>query len=112
MKKTDERRRYLRYNPQSVHALDLEQKSVEAICHLDINDDPTEFRPSLLGMVVEKSHAGCSLVMVRIDDSCDNLRAGTICTAKTGPLHPLKAVIVWRQDLSADLFKLGLQYSE
>lgn len=106
-----ERRKYLRYNP-TVHSIqNLQEKAMEATAHIDLAQQE-EFSPKIHGLIVEKSHAGCSVAFVKADQSYDLLEQGKECLVKAGPLHPMKAVVRWRKNLDDDLFKVGFQYME
>lgn len=107
-----ERRRYLRYQPHSVYPQDLEQKAVEAICHIDVNNESDNFNPALTALILDKSHSGCSVLITRKEAESEQLKEKIECVVKSGPLHPLRAVVRWRQDINAELAKVGFQYSE
>lgn len=106
-----ERRKYMRFNPTVHDIADLQQKAMEATAHIDLALGEI-FEPKIHGLIVEKSHAGCSVAFVKADKSYDLLAEGKECFLKAGPLHPMKAVVRWRRDLDDDLFKVGFQYME
>ena len=105
-----ERRRYIRFSPDS-DGSNLQEKGDEFLAHIDLNLEG-EFKPTLVGYLVQKSHAGCCLVMVRSDESSNKLERDLQCLVKAGPLHPLRAVVRWRRDLDEELLKAGFQFLE
>ena len=106
-----ERRRYIRYNPNTGATKDLTEMADEHIAYIDLKVGG-EFEPSLIGFLVQKSHAGCCLVLPRMDEDSEKLIRDHKCTVKAGPLHPLPAVVRWRRDLDDELMKAGFQFTE
>ncbi|MDJ0838569.1 MAG: hypothetical protein QNK37_18775 [Acidobacteriota bacterium] len=108
--KQGERRRYIRFSPDA-DSNDLQEKSDEFIAHVDL-DTEGDFHPTLVGYLIQKSHAGCCLVMARNDESTAKLERDFECLIKAGPLHPLRAVVRWRRDLDEEILKAGFQFIE
>ena len=107
-----ERRKHLRFKQDPGEMKDLEKKALSIVAHIDVGENE-EFHPRLMGYVVEESHAGCSLVVLRSKSKQeDALQEGTHCVLKVGVLHPLPAVVRWRKELDDDLLKLGFQFNE
>jgi len=105
-----ERRRYLRFIPTPEELEDLRKRSVEALGHVDLDMSKTEFRPTLLGLLADESHAGCSLIMTRSRDGNKAIQPGARCFVKAGALHPMEAVVRWRLDLDDHVFKAGFEF--
>jgi hypothetical protein len=105
-----ERRRHIRFKPGSVNLEDLEARTREAIAHIGLDPDQAQFAPEVTGFVIEQSHSGCSLVLVRAKEIYDELNKGKLCVIQVGPLSPMKAVVRWRKDLDESVFKVGFQY--
>ena len=66
----------------------------------------------MLGLIVDLSHAGCSTVFLRSKKIYDKLIPDVECLVQAGSLHPMRAVIRWRNNLDEDLFKVGFQFLE
>ncbi|CAM2007970.1 PilZ domain-containing protein [Acanthopleuribacter pedis] len=107
-----ERRRFFRYSMGSTMQKDLEVRTVEVVAHIDINTEDENFEPEYIGMVVEQSHQGCGLVLVRYSEDYEKIDKGQEVVVKVGRLHPMKAKVRWRKNLDEDLFKLGLEFLE
>jgi len=106
-----ERRRYLRYNPSVSEEEQIETVENEHIAYLDTEQEG-EFHPKVVGFLIQKSHAGCCLVISRENEHTEHLERDFECRIKAGPLHPLRAVVRWRRDLDDDLLKAGFQFLE
>ena len=107
-----ERRRHLRYNPSDAERDDLTRKSIEAVAHIDPHGEHESFRPTLVGIIVEKSHSGCGLILARSHPSGDALVADALVLIKAGLLHPMSAKVHWRKELGEDVFKVGIEFLE
>ncbi|CAM2066827.1 hypothetical protein SCOR_15715 [Sulfidibacter corallicola] len=107
-----ERRRFFRYSVGSTMQKDLDIRTTEVVAHIDIHTEDDSFEPEYVAMVVEQSHQGCGLVLVRYNKDYEKLTKDVPCIVKVGRLHPLPAIIRWRKDLDEDLFKLGLEFKE
>ena len=110
MKKgSSERRKYLRFNPSTLNSDDLEKKSLEAVAHIDLNASEEKFESQLVGFVMEKSHSGCSLLILTTGNC---LQKDAHCYVKVGPLHPLLAIVRWCKKLDDQVIKVGLEFLE
>lgn len=107
-----ERRRHIRFKPGAVNLEDLEARTRETVAHIGLDPEATSFAPEASGFIIEQSHSGCSLVLVRSKDIYDELSKGKNCIIKVGPLSPMQAVVRWRKDLDESVFKVGFQYYE
>ncbi len=106
------RRRHLRFNSNAEETNDLMQRSMKATAHVDLGEEAEEFQPELLGFMVDQSHSGCSVVFQETLEICNTLKQGKECVVKAGVLHPMRAVVRWRNDMDGDLFKVGFQFLE
>jgi hypothetical protein len=66
----------------------------------------------LVALVLDQSHTGCSLVAVNRDGDPAFLAEGAECVVKAGPLHPMRAVVRWRQQVGPELVKVGVELLE
>ncbi len=107
-----ERRRFFRYSMGSTMQKDLEVRTVEVVAHIDINVVDENFEPEFIAMVVEQSHQGCGLVLVRYNQDYEKIVKDMEVVVRVGRLHPMKARVRWRKNLDEDLFKIGLEFLE
>lgn len=105
-----ERRRHIRFKPGAINIEDLEARTREAVAHIALDVEAEAFKPEVSGFVIEQSHSGCSLVLVRAKEIYDELNKGRNCVIKVGPLAPMQAVVRWRKELDESVFKVGFQY--
>lgn len=105
------RRRYLRFRPDPELAEDLHKRALEATGFVDRHTDKTAFHPTITGLVVDKSHSGCSMVFLGEQEHL-NLPVGHECLLKAGPLSPLHAVVRWNRVLDETLVKIGFEFLE
>ena len=107
------RRRYLRFNPNAAEIQDLQQKSMVALAHVDLYLESEDFHPTILGLLVDQSHAGCSVVLIQSkNEKYERLEEGAEVSIKAGALHPMRAVVRWRKELDEDLLRIGFQFME
>ena len=66
------------------------------------------FTPQLVGIVVNESYMGCSLVLV----SDVALKPGLQIKIKDGVLDPIKSSIVWVKHLEENIYKVGIKFLE
>lgn len=66
------------------------------------------FQPAIIGLVAEESTKGTGLVVM----ATDLLKVGTYCRVQVGKLSPLRAEVRWRQEVAADILRVGLLYLE
>jgi hypothetical protein len=94
------RRRYIRFkpDPESVAFVTLEGTGKK---------DPGKIHLACL-IVDEAPRGGCCLVSFHHD----RLHLNSEYLVKVGPLHPLRAKLVWLQSCGDDMVKLGFQFVE
>ncbi len=107
-----ERRRHLRFSPEPEVLDDLLKRGQEALGHVDPGSGENGFKPTLLGLLIDESHAGCCLVIAKTAKDNEKLQPGRTCVLKAGPLHPMKAQVRWRTDLDDQVFKIGFHFLE
>jgi len=107
----EERRRYLRYTPDIAETEDQRTLDNEHVAYVDTKTEGP-FQPDLVGFLIQKSHAGCCLVIQHTEQASEKLVRDYTCRIKAGPLHPLKAVVRWRRDLDDEILKAGFQFLE
>ena len=108
----ENRRRNIRFSPSADELQDLHTRSVQAMAHIDLNAESETFQPTLMGMLGDQSHSGCSVAFLRKNEPTNDLKQGMECLVKAGRLHPLRAVVRWRRDMDDDFFKIGFQFLE
>lgn len=75
------------------------------IAVLSLNPDKV-FRPSLVGLVLNESFGGCS-ILINHDDT---LKKDQLVIIKVGQLGLMKAKVVWIKNLEESIFKIGLKF--
>lgn len=66
------------------------------------------FTPTNVGVVINESYSGCSLVMVHDQP----INKGDKVRIKVGQLPEMKASIAWAKLLEENIYKLGIQLLE
>lgn len=66
------------------------------------------FEPTVLGIVVNESLNGCSLILA----TDEIVSRGTRIKLKIGELAPLQAQIVWSKNLEENIYKIGVKILE
>lgn len=66
------------------------------------------FNPTVLGIVVNESLSGCSLILA----TDEIVSRGTKIKLKIGELAPLQAQIVWSKNLEENIYKIGVKIIE
>jgi hypothetical protein len=64
------------------------------------------FRPVLVGLVLNESFGGCS-ILINHDDSLKN---DQIVNIKVGQLGLMKAKVIWVKNLEESIYKVGLKF--
>ncbi|MBL7670490.1 MAG: hypothetical protein JNM39_08385 [Bdellovibrionaceae bacterium] len=67
-----------------------------------------EFRPTLIGLVINESYTGCAIVLVTDEAPKKDLKL----KIKVGALSPLKAQIAWIKNLEENIYKVGIRLLE
>lgn len=106
------RRKYLRFTPSPDEVVDLQKRSLEAMAHIDLDTDGDSFQPTLMGLLGDQSHLGCSAVFAAGGGRGEELVKGRICILKAGVLHPMRAVARWRSEIDESFFKVGFEFLE
>lgn len=105
--KMGERRRYIRFDPEELEiALLSEQLEEFAGCDLQSFD----FRPTSVGLIMEESFGGCSLVFLDKARDPKPLKSGSQVILKVGKLDPILAEIRWRQEVAPQVVQVGFKY--
>ncbi len=104
------RRQYLRFRPNPEEISDLQQRSMEALAHIDPDASNDEFKPVMLGLLGDQSHTGCSVAFLQKQANGDLLQKDRECLVKAGALHPMRAVVRWRTDMDEHFFKVGFEF--
>jgi len=109
----ENRRQHLRFRLKPEGVQDLQQRSTAALAHIDINSETDQFDPTLLGLLGDQSHTGCSVAFLRSQEiASERLVRGDECKVKAGALHPMRAVVRWREDMDEDFCKVGFEFLE
>jgi len=93
-------RKQFRFKPQEDEQLALIDKRSEI--------SAKEFAPTVSGLLFSEAYGGCGLILRKEEWP----KVGDHCLVKAGPQTPLKAEIVWRTDVDADVMKVGVKYLE
>lgn len=67
-----------------------------------------EFRPTLIGLVLNESYTGCAIVLATDEPLKKDLKL----KIKVGALSPLKAQIAWIKNLEENIHKVGIRLLE
>ncbi|MBK7960283.1 MAG: hypothetical protein IPK04_03090 [Bdellovibrionales bacterium] len=67
-----------------------------------------DFRPTLIGLVINESYTGCAIVLVADEAPKKDLKL----KIKVGALSPLKAQIAWIKNLEENIYKVGIRLLE
>ena len=91
------KRKYPRYKPETDTFVTIETKG-----------GGKAYTPNTGGLVFSESYGGCGIVLLATNE----LQTGDICMAKIGPLHPMRAQVVWRTQLDNNVIKIGIKFLE
>lgn len=92
--RTDEKRKSPRLSPGS-----------DNIAQIDPFSFRKGFEPKINALILDKSVDGFGLVAF----NSERLRVGEECKIKAGAMPPVTAQIVWKQELSNQVVKLGMK---
>lgn len=108
-----ERRRHLRFQPTTEDYADLDAKAREAVAFIDEREESAKenFSPGIVGLIIEQSHSGCSLVISKLKPE-SRLSVDQKIRIKVGPLPILAAQVRWQRELDDNVLRLGIQYLE
>lgn len=67
-----------------------------------------EFNPTIIGIILNESFKGCSIVVASDED----LKKDQKVKIKIGALDPLKGQIVWIKHLEENIYKIGVRLLE
>lgn len=67
-----------------------------------------DFRPTLIGLVINESYTGCAIILVMDEVPKKDLKL----KIKVGALSPLKAQIAWIKNLEENIYKVGIRLLE
>ena len=91
-------RRNLRYKPDKLQS-----------AQIMFDGHSTNWEPDDVALIIDESAvSGCQLVL-RFTQLCT---AGSRVRIKLGPLDPLLGEVVWRREIDADLFRVGVRFLE
>lgn len=76
------------------------------IAVLALNTDKV-FRPALVGLVLNESFGGCS-ILINQDDT--RIAKDQNVTVKVGQLSLMKAKVIWVKNLEESIYKIGLKF--
>ena len=91
-------RRNLRYKPDKLQ-----------VAQIMFDGTKTAWQPDDVALIIDESAvSGCQLVL-KFTPHC---KPGSRVRVKLGPLDPLLGEIVWRREIDADLFRVGVRFLE
>lgn len=90
-------RKFVRFKPDT-----------DAIALIDLNEDSTEFNPTITALVLNESYSGCALIFAHNDF----LKPATKVKIKIGKLDPLKGQVAWSKILEENIQKVGIALLE
>lgn len=107
------RRKYLRYQLRHPYDQDLERHAQEVVGFVDPNlTAKDQFQPSIIGLITDQSHSGCSLATISQPSTLLVLTPEHEVIIKVGPLAPMRAVVRWRKEWDEGLTKVGFEFLE
>ena len=92
-----DKRRALRYTPDAV--------DYAILC---LNKKIAQFQNDLMGLILNESSTGCSVVIA----ANDKVQKDDQIVVQVGKLSPLPVTVIWRKELDKDVVKLGLRYDQ
>ncbi len=67
-----------------------------------------DFRPTLIGLVINESYTGCAMIFVTDEPPKKDLKM----RIKVGALSPLKGQVAWVKNLEENIYKVGVRLLE
>lgn len=103
------RRRYIRFNPE---ILEVAIIAFQDNKHTEYDDSTFQMEGDLPALIMDESYSGCNLVVINRNKDPGFLKEGTKCTVKAGVLNPMSAEVKWREDVTPDILKIGIEFLE
>ncbi len=100
-----ERRTHIRFEPGHTDV------AVIALGGTNGDGEPA-LKGDLVGLLLNQSYQGCNLVTVNRNRDPGLLSQGTECVVKAGALHPMRAIVRWREAVGPDLLEVGIEFLE
>ena len=72
---------------------------------LDFNFDASPFTPTAIGLIINESYTGCSIVLKTVD-----LKANQLLRVQVGRLGIMGAKLIWAKDVEEGLMKIVIQF--
>lgn len=72
---------------------------------LDFNFDATPFTPTTVGLIINESYTGCSIVLKAVE-----LRPNQLLRVQVGRLGVMGAKLIWAKEVEEGLMKIGIQF--
>ncbi len=94
----NQNRRNLRYKPDKMQT-----------AQVMFDGTKLAWQPDDVALIIDESAvSGCQLV-IKFTQLC---KPGSRIRVKLGPLDPLLGEVVWRREIDADLFRVGVKFLE
>lgn len=72
---------------------------------IDLNFDATPFTPVAVGLIINESYTGCSIVIKSLD-----LKPHQLLRVQVGRLGVMGAKLIWAKEIEEGLMKIGIQF--
>lgn len=76
---------------------------------LDFGPLDREFSPTVWGLATDASSGGCSIIAI---EPTVRVGPGMSCRLQIDEIEPIKAHVVWVEQIALGSFKLGLRFSD
>ena len=95
--KVNNLRKHTRFKPE-----------VNCLTKICLNLDRKNFTENIIGLAISESYGGCAVAVRK----CSLFSMGMRCLIVVGELGPIKAEVVWIEEVDLDLIKVGFKYLE
>ncbi len=104
-----ERRKYIRFNPE---LLEVAIIAFESNKHKDYDDTTIQMEGDMAALIIDESYSGCNLLIFNRKKDPSLFSVGSSCVVKAGVLSPLKATVRWREEVTPEILKAGLEFED
>ena len=105
-KGTHDLRKHIRFNPDSLSVAILGD-SLENFS--DYDSDTALFTGQQVALIENESWNGCSLILMNRGNRADFFPVNHRAYVKIGKLPPAQAVVKWREIISPEIIKIGME---
>lgn len=103
----DQRRNFIRFNPDSMETALVDPDENRFLAYHAQN---YTFTPSIVALIYDQSYSGCSIIVINYKQENSFLPIGLQCVIKVGEMSPLQGKVRWRETLTNDVLKIGIEF--